>query len=495
MPRVGEEVVKNAKESVEAREARIYREAALLGLLNHPNIVGMSEMVVNDEMFCLMFDYVEGEQLLEHVLANGALKEKQARKIFRQLLSAVLYCHKNSIVHRDLKIENVMLDKEGDVKLIDFGLSNFFDPKEHLKTFCGSLYFAAPELLSGKIYVGPEVDIWSLGIILYVLLVGQVPFDDKNLHNLHNKIKAAKFDVPGYLSNDAKNLIRRMIVADPKSRMKLQDILIHPWVVKDHTESIKDYIPERLPFDSIDPIIAKFLKKEFSKQFPDIDEILMTATKDWCKTRTHPVISLYFLVKEKIGRQRIKRKSSGKEPDLSNLLLMPPPSHYKESSGDEVAELAILRQVGSYQNSSSPLRYQNDSIRPVAGSPNMRKMSLPTSSQPAAMKEEFKIKGIYFKGLFSFNTSPFKDSNELLKSVEKVLKDQQISFNRRSGSIICEFKFNSERYPEAVIFEIFLVKVMLTGTLGLQFRRILGEYKVYKQLTANILAEINRPLH
>lgn len=138
--------------------------------------------------------------MLDYIISHGRLKEKQARKFSRQIASALDYCHRNSIVHRDLKIENILISKTGDIKIIDFGLSNLFAPRGHLKTFCGSLYFAAPELLQAKQYTGPEVDVWSFGIVLYVLVCGKVPFDDQSMPALHAKIKKGIVDYPSWLS-------------------------------------------------------------------------------------------------------------------------------------------------------------------------------------------------------------------------------------------------------------------------------------------------------
>ena len=139
--------------------------------------------------------------MLDYIISHGKLKEKQARKFSRQIVSALDYCHRNSIVHRDLKIENILISKTGDIKIIDFGLSNLFAPRGHLKTFCGSLYFAAPELLQARAYVGPEVDVWSFGIVLYVLVCGKVPFDDQSMPALHAKIKKGLVDYPNWLSS------------------------------------------------------------------------------------------------------------------------------------------------------------------------------------------------------------------------------------------------------------------------------------------------------
>ena len=138
--------------------------------------------------------------MLDYIISHGRLKEKQARKFARQVASALDYCHRNSIIHRDLKIENILISKTGDIKIIDFGLSNLFSPQTHLKTFCGSLYFAAPELLQAKQYTGPEVDLWSFGIVLYVLVCGKVPFDDQSMPQLHAKIKKGYVEYPPWLS-------------------------------------------------------------------------------------------------------------------------------------------------------------------------------------------------------------------------------------------------------------------------------------------------------
>ena len=183
-----------------SKEVRTAREAAIVTLLNHPYVCAMRDVVRTNYHWYMLFEYVNGGQMLDYIISHGRLKEKQARKFGRQIASALDYCHRNSIVHRDLKIENILISKTGDIKIIDFGLSNLFAPKSHLKTFCGSLYFAAPELLQARQYTGPEVDIWSFGIVLYVLVCGKVPFDDQSMPQLHAKIKKGMVDYPTWLS-------------------------------------------------------------------------------------------------------------------------------------------------------------------------------------------------------------------------------------------------------------------------------------------------------
>ncbi|KAK2001254.1 Pkinase-domain-containing protein [Colletotrichum falcatum] len=238
----------------QSKEIRTAREAAIVTLLSHPNICGMRDVVRTNYHWYMLCEYVNGGQMLDYIISHGKLKEKQARKFSRQIASALDYCHRNSIVHRDLKIENILISKNGDIKIIDFGLSNLFAPRGHLKTFCGSLYFAAPELLQARAYTGPEVDVWSFGIVLYVLVCGKVPFDDQSMPALHAKIKKGLVDYPSWLSSECKHLLSRMLVTDPKQRATMQEVMSHPWMIKGYSGPPDNGLPPRepltLPLDS-----------------------------------------------------------------------------------------------------------------------------------------------------------------------------------------------------------------------------------------------------
>ncbi|KAI1955406.1 Serine/threonine-protein kinase [Ophidiomyces ophidiicola] len=257
IPRHSTEEHRSTRESERAdrsKEIRTAREAAIVMLLNHPFICGMRDVVRTNHHWYMLFEYVNGGQMLDYIISHGKLKEKQARKFARQIASALEYCHKNNIVHRDLKIENILISKTGDIKIIDFGLSNLFSPKGQLKTFCGSLYFAAPELLQARQYTGPEVDVWSFGIVLYVLVCGKVPFDDQSMPQLHAKIKKGIVEYPQGLSSDCRHIISRMLVTDPKQRASLSEIINHPWMTKGFNGPPENHLPHReplqLPLDS-----------------------------------------------------------------------------------------------------------------------------------------------------------------------------------------------------------------------------------------------------
>ncbi|RKO90181.1 kinase-like domain-containing protein, partial [Blyttiomyces helicus] len=229
------------------KEVRMLREAAIGLLLDHPHIARLYDIILHANHFYMFFEYVNGGQMLDYIISHGKLKEKNARKFMRQIVSAIEYCHANSVVHRDLKIENILIDKSGSIKIVDFGLSNIYSPTSQLSTFCGSLYFAAPELLNAKAYCGPEVDIWSLGVILYVLVCGRVPFDDTSMPVLHAKIKAGVVEYPSHLSSDCQNLISRLLVTQPANRALIAEVRSHPWLTKSSDGPPDAHLPPRAP--------------------------------------------------------------------------------------------------------------------------------------------------------------------------------------------------------------------------------------------------------
>ncbi|KAJ9627655.1 Serine/threonine-protein kinase [Taxawa tesnikishii (nom. ined.)] len=280
VPRQSTDEHRNAQERERAdhsKEIRTAREAAIVTLVDHPYICGMRDVVRTTYHWYMLFEYVNGGQMLDYIISHGRLKEKQARKFGRQIASALDYCHKNSIVHRDLKIENILISKTGDIKIIDFGLSNTFSPKSNLKTFCGSLYFAAPELLQAKPYTGPEVDVWSFGIVLYVLVCGKVPFDDQSMPQLHAKIKRGVVDYPPWLTDDCKKLIGRMLVTDPSQRASLSEILTHPWLIKGFGGPPENYLPHRTPLQL--PLDPKVVEKMEGFDFGSASDIEAQLTR------------------------------------------------------------------------------------------------------------------------------------------------------------------------------------------------------------------------
>ncbi|KAF5908928.1 serine/threonine-protein kinase MARK2-like isoform X11, partial [Clarias magur] len=209
---------------------KLFREVRIMKLLNHPNIVKLFEVIETEKTLYLVMEYASGGEVFDYLVAHGRMKEKEARAKFRQIVSAVQYCHQKFIVHRDLKAENLLLDADMNIKIADFGFSNEFTLGNKLDTFCGSPPYAAPELFQGKKYDGPEVDVWSLGVILYTLVSGSLPFDGQNLKELRERVLRGKYRIPFYMSTDCENLLKKFLILNPTKRGSLEQIMKDRWM-------------------------------------------------------------------------------------------------------------------------------------------------------------------------------------------------------------------------------------------------------------------------
>ncbi|TFK21270.1 CAMK/CAMKL/AMPK protein kinase [Coprinopsis marcescibilis] len=212
----------------EKTKTRVRREFEYLRTLRHPHIIKLYEVISTPTDIIFVLEFAGGE-LFNYIVQNGRMPELQARRFFQQIISGIEYSHRLKIVHRDLKPENVLLDDDLNVKIADFGLSNEISDGDFLTTSCGSPNYAAPEVIRGGVYAGPEIDVWSSGVILYVMLCGRLPFEDEDVQVLFQKISQGTFHVPSYMSQDARSLITQMLVVDPVKRISVADIMEHPF--------------------------------------------------------------------------------------------------------------------------------------------------------------------------------------------------------------------------------------------------------------------------
>ena len=209
---------------------RISREIHILSKLYHPNIAQLYETIWSDKHIYIIMEYAEGDHLFKYINSNKRLNEIKASKLFVQLISCLEYIHILGIVHRDIKPENILLNKsKSKIKLVDFGLSNSYKYGTLLHTACGSPCYAPPEMISGKEYQPLYSDLWSCGVVLYCMLVGKLPFDDEDIKVLYKHIKSAKFIIPNFLSNSAKDLLKKILNCNPNKRIRLEDIKKHPF--------------------------------------------------------------------------------------------------------------------------------------------------------------------------------------------------------------------------------------------------------------------------
>ncbi|XP_066391313.1 CBL-interacting protein kinase 21-like isoform X6 [Miscanthus floridulus] len=220
---------------------QIKREIATLKLLKHPNVVRLYEVSASKTKIYMVLEYVNGGELFDKIALKGKLTEKEARKLFQQLIDAVAYCHEKGVYHRDLKPENVLVDAKGNIKVSDFGLSAL--PQNQLKdgllhTTCGSPNYIAPEVLLNKGYDGSMSDIWSCGVILYVMLTGNLPFDDQNVVVLYQKILKGNAHIPKWLSQGAQHILRKILDPNPIMRIDVDGIKAHEWFKKGYAPAV-----------------------------------------------------------------------------------------------------------------------------------------------------------------------------------------------------------------------------------------------------------------
>ncbi|EGN92854.1 hypothetical protein SERLA73DRAFT_163815 [Serpula lacrymans var. lacrymans S7.3] len=233
--------VVNSRASLATQQAKsekqrlgIDREIIMMKLMNHPNILRIYDVFEGDKELYLVLEYVEGGELFDFLVNRGRLPPLEALAYFKQIVYALNYAHTFSIIHRDLKPENILIHSLNPptIKIADWGMAAFAPPALQLETSCGSPHYASPEIVNGLKYEGNATDIWSCGVILYALLTGRLPFDDKNVRTLLAKVKTGKYDTPAYIDPNAKDLLSRMLVVDVNKRITIPEIMNHPWFNK-----------------------------------------------------------------------------------------------------------------------------------------------------------------------------------------------------------------------------------------------------------------------
>ncbi|KAM4652737.1 serine/threonine-protein kinase BRSK1 isoform 1-T1 [Discoglossus pictus] len=208
---------------------KVEREIAILKLIEHPHVLKLHDVYENKKYLYLVLEHVSGGELFDYLVKKGRLTPKEARKFFRQIISALDFCHSYSICHRDLKPENLLLDEKNNIRIADFGMASLQVGDSLLETSCGSPHYACPEVIKGEKYDGRRADVWSCGVILFALLVGALPFDDDNLRQLLEKVKRGVFHMPHFIPPDCQNLLRGMIEVEPEKRLSLDQIQKHSW--------------------------------------------------------------------------------------------------------------------------------------------------------------------------------------------------------------------------------------------------------------------------
>uniref|UniRef100_A0A665UN62 non-specific serine/threonine protein kinase n=1 Tax=Echeneis naucrates TaxID=173247 RepID=A0A665UN62_ECHNA len=351
---------------------QLFREVRIMKMLNHPNIVKLFEVIETEKTLYLVMEYASGGEVFDYLVAHGRMKEKEARAKFRQIVSAVQYCHQKCIVHRDLKAENLLLDADMNIKIADFGFSNEFTLGNKLDTFCGSPPYAAPELFQGKKYDGPEVDVWSLGVILYTLVSGSLPFDGQNLKELRERVLRGKYRIPFYMSTDCENLLKKFLILNPSKRGSLEQIMRDRWMNVGYEEDeLKPYI-EPQP-DYKDPRRTDImLQMGFSQE--EIQDSLVNQ-------KYNDVMATYLLLdyrNSELDEGCIKPRPGS---DVSNINAPSPPHKVQRSvSSNQKPQNRRTTDQGSYSKRGG----QGDNRTPVEDSGRKGSSGSSTTKVPAS---------------------------------------------------------------------------------------------------------------
>ncbi|XP_014474654.1 PREDICTED: serine/threonine-protein kinase par-1 [Dinoponera quadriceps] len=302
----------------EVSRAHLFQEVRCMKLVQHPNVVRLYEVIDTQTKLYLILELGDGGDLYDYIMRHeSGLSEEVARTYFRQIVRAISYCHRLHVVHRDLKPENVVFfEKLGTVKLTDFGFSNRFCPGQKLETSCGSLAYSAPEILLGDSYDAPAVDVWSLGVILYMLVCGQAPFQEANDSETLTMIMDCKYSIPAHVSEDCKRLIAKMLVREPEGRASLEEIAADPWLAIGSDSDTMETLPlvsrQQVSDDHHNHIIAKMVKGEIATK----EEILDALDKN----EYNHITATYFLLAERklrAHRQEQMQKARPENLDVS----------------------------------------------------------------------------------------------------------------------------------------------------------------------------------
>ncbi|XP_064634284.1 maternal embryonic leucine zipper kinase-like [Lineus longissimus] len=321
---------------------RVKVEIEAMKNLSHQNICKLYQVIETDKTFFMVLEYCPGGELFDYIVSKDRLKEDESRVFFRQIVSAVGYIHKKGYAHRDLKPENLLLDEDQNLKLTDFGLCA--RPKggmgNHLETCCGSPAYAAPELILGMQYLGSEADVWSMGVLLYALLCGFLPFDDDNIRILYDKIKGGKYETPRWLSHESLRILQNMLQTDPKRRIKVNELCNQPWMIKDYgvpVDCISKYKKDVIDDDCVTELAVHYgySKTEMANMVKEWKYDYLTATYYLLlakKARSAPVriVQNRPLTEKQPMADKPRSKSVDYDPFASPFFAtkkQPPPNH------------------------------------------------------------------------------------------------------------------------------------------------------------------------
>jgi 5'-AMP-activated protein kinase catalytic alpha subunit len=376
---------------------RVAREIHILKIVRHPNVVQLYEIIETQKQLYLIMEFANGGELFDFIVEQQRVDEREACMFFQQIIAGVEYISKLGIVHRDLKPENLLLDQKNKIKLVDFGLSNTYKPGETLKTACGSPWYAAPEMIAGKRYIGTNVDIWSCGVILFAMIWGFLPFEDPNTSQLYKKILNAEYKIPSFVSKDGADILKGILETDSDKRLTIEQIRNHPWYKQNEEINYSGIIvgTDQIP---VDEDLLNDLKP-FDYDL-DYSRKCIEANK-----HNHITASYNLLQKAKLrdGKMTIKDAYECKN-DLTSLMKRHPrfqnlnhnmPEHLKVSSRGDQKPSSMPPKTRIPKDTEDDIDTLNQTINPDKLIPKQLKIDIETQKEIKSKRRTGSTGGIY----------------------------------------------------------------------------------------------------
>jgi len=495
----------------------------------------------------MIFEYAPNGELFDYIVAHGRLSEKDARKFMRQIVSALEYCHSLLIIHRDLKPENLLLDEGYNIKISDFGLSNIMEPGKRFTTFCGSLHYACPEILRGEEYVGPGVDIWSMGVILYCLVVGRQPWDAENAQGLIKSILEDGLEVPSGLSEACVDLLLQLLRVSEYDRIPIAKIRTHPWIMEDYDEPPPSYLPLSEPIKEIDECILEdlytlnFIVSNDTESLDAIKEELLSNER----TQLVVVYNLLLIQKNQKLEKSEQLQSSPPSKTMNKIELeQSNPSKENPASGNSITsrkkKKSIIITTARGESSPEAPKKKSVSKKPVFQTPGVPPSSNPVSTRrnrSASMSPDNNNRPIIdleniiqnkiatpkhkkrsqtpqksrrpvlseavFKPPEESNSpelkhveqevnmtllSENKSLSQIVDEVVRVLTSQGINYRKRKNKYL--WKCSVQTNNEIVTLQLEIIKANSTN-YGIILRRIQGSFQGYQVLYNEIKKDLN----
>ncbi|TMW61993.1 hypothetical protein Poli38472_009486 [Pythium oligandrum] len=315
---------------------RVAREIKILKRNRHVNVIQLYEVIDSPERIFLIMEHADSGEMFEYIVARHRIREAEAVLLFQQIVDGLDYLHANEITHRDLKPENLLLQSSAStptgyiVKIVDFGLSNTHDGGRLLRTACGSPCYAAPEMIQGKLYKGPVADMWSLGVVLFAMVCGFLPFEDSNTNMLYKKILSADYRLPPFLSHAVQDLIRRILETNPEKRFTVEMIRQHPWVAASRATGLTS--APSLSRLATDERVREMILQQLESLGIDSDAVVDALEH---KVHNHLTAS-YYLLYNKLLRI-MKDQPASRVPSQQQQYQQRPPSqqHHRGESTDD----------------------------------------------------------------------------------------------------------------------------------------------------------------